>query len=58
VADGRRADAEARRELFQAEALAGTELQAADLLPKRAVDTLLDGRDLERCGGRTVIFDF
>ena len=50
VTDRRQADLEPGCELFEAKALAGRELEPSDLLAQSAVDTILDGRNLERGG--------
>jgi hypothetical protein len=47
VTDRSQADVEAPGELFQPEPLIGAEPEAADLLPERAVDALLDRCDVQ-----------
>ncbi|HLM32575.1 MAG TPA: hypothetical protein VK285_00790 [Gaiellaceae bacterium] len=48
MADRGKADPKPGCERFETQALAGRELEASDFLAESAVDTVLDGRDLER----------
>jgi hypothetical protein len=47
VTDRSQADLEARGEIFEPQPLVRAELEAADLLPERAVDALLDRCDVQ-----------
>jgi len=61
VANRGQADAEARRELHEAEPPARGELEPPDLGTERAVDAVLDGGDFEggeeRIDGHDLTFD-
>jgi hypothetical protein len=47
VADRRKAHVETACDLFEAQALAGSKVEPADLFAKDAIHAVFDGRDLE-----------